>query len=132
MNLKLERGFTLIELLVVLAIVGLMLTIATPRYVDHVERAREATLRATLKEIRIALDRFEADRGKAPETIEELVERRYLRELPVDPITERRDTWLLLTASESALGETAAAADAIDVRSGAEGSSRDGTLFRDF
>jgi general secretion pathway protein G len=130
-----RAGFTLIELLVVLAIVGLLLTIVAPRTIDHIERARETTLKASLKEMRSALDQFEADLGRPPVNLEELVQRRYLRELPVDPLTDRRDTWIALSPAEAApadaLLETALLAEGVaDVRSGAEGAGRDGTPYR--
>ena len=124
-----RRGFTLIELLVVLAIIALLVTIATPRVVDHLERAREATLRASLKELRAALDRFEADTGRPPRSLEDLVERRYLRAIPPDPITERAD-WILVSGGSALAqdGETGI----VDVRSGAEGSARDGSRYGDW
>jgi general secretion pathway protein G len=141
---RLPRGFTLIELLVVLAVVALLLSIVAPRTVDHVDRARETTLRATLKEMRSAIDQFEADRGRPPADLGELVDQRYLKSLPVDPITERSDTWLALGPSElrpQSLEPTYASNDVtvapdpsgmVDVRSGADGEARDGTPFREF
>lgn len=140
-----QAGFTLIELIVVLAIVALMLTIAAPRYIDHVERSRETTLRASLKVMREAIDKFEGDTGKLPASLEELVQRRYLRDIPVDPITGRRDSWRILTPGElPPQGElpptalfTAPPAPSgngplvADVRSGAQGNTRDGTSYQD-
>jgi general secretion pathway protein G len=135
------RGFTLIELLVVLTIVALMLTIVTPRTIDYLERSRETTLKASLRKMRHAIDQFEADRGRLPESIEELVAKRYLREVPIDPLTDRRDTWLALSATEA---DALRAADVstptddappierpgvADVRSGAQGDSRDGSPY---
>ncbi len=127
-------GFTLIELLVVLAIIALLVTIATPRVIDHLERAREATLRASLKEMRGALDRFEADVGRPPAALAELVERRYLRAIPIDPITERSDSWVALVPAEVLTRPDldSAGAAVVDVRSGAEGSARDGSRFADW
>ena len=128
-------GFTLIELLVVLAVVALLLSIVAPRSVDHVDRARDATLRATLKEVRSAIDQFEADRGRPPASLEELVERRYLRELPYDPVTERRDTWLVSSPGDAAAGGTQVVdvlAGVSDVRSGAPGAAHDGTPYHEF
>jgi general secretion pathway protein G len=115
-----HRGFTLIELLVVLAIVALLLTIVTPRTIDHLARARETTLQATLKEMRHAIDQFQADRGRAP-----------------DPITERDDTWVTVSVAEGDLQETAStelaangdAEGIADVHSGAEGEGRNGTPY---
>lgn len=134
-RLRRTQGFTLIELLVVLAIVALLLTIVAPRTIDHIERARETTLKTTLKEMRAALDQFEADLGRPPANLDELIERRYLRELPVDPFTERRDSWVALSPAEAAPpGADPAripAADGVaDVRSGADGAGRDGSPYR--
>ncbi len=132
-NFSRAAAFTLIELLVVLALVALLVTIATPRVVDHLERAREATLRATLKEMRAALDRFEADLGRPPAALDELVQRRYLRELPLDPITERADTWVVLAPAEAGRADLAASdGGVVDVRSGAPGTARDGSRFAEW
>lgn len=138
-----HRGFTLIELLVVLSIVALLLSIVAPRTIDHLERARETTLRASLKAMRSAIDQFEADRGVPPARLEDLVEQRYLRELPVDPITERRDSWVTVGVAEARALRAVSAGVAepplrdgpgvegiADVFSGAEGQGRDGTPYR--
>lgn len=131
-----RRGFTLIELLVVLAVVALLLSIVAPRTVDYIERAREATLRATLKEMRSALDQFEADQGRPPATLDDLVRLRYLRELPVDPMTDRRDGWLAVRAADARADENPSGASlpdgVVDIRSGAEGVGRDGTPYGDW
>ena len=89
-----RRGFTLIELIVVMAIVALLVSIAAPRYFASVERARENSLRSSLAVMRHAIDQFAADRGRYPLTIDELVEQRYLRAVPEDPLTGRRDSWV--------------------------------------
>jgi general secretion pathway protein G len=135
--MRVRRGFTLIELLVVLAIVALMLTIAAPRTIDHLERSRETTLRASLREIRRAIDQFDADTGRLPESIEELVARRYLVDVPVDPVTGRREDWIQVPAAEAAArrspGDAGPAGSGMgDVRSGAPGLARDGTPYRDW
>jgi general secretion pathway protein G len=122
------RGFTLIELLVVLAIVALLASIAAPRYLGSLEQARETSLRASLAALRDAIDQHAADRGKLPERLEELVERRYLRELPEDPFTGRRDSWIALAPAPDAMHASGLA----DVRSGAAGRGRDGSLYADW
>jgi general secretion pathway protein G len=124
----LSHGFTLIELIVVMAIVALLVTIAAPRYLQSVDRAREATLRTSLGVMRDAIDRFAADRGRYPESLEELVTTRYLRSLPEDPMSGRRDAWVLLApAPDSVLqGQVS------DVRSGAAGRARDGALYAEW
>lgn len=114
-----HRGFTLIELLVVMAIVATLLTLVTPRYFAQVERAREAALRETLSVTRQAIDRFHGDHDRYPATLDELVDKRYLRSVPVDPVTERSDTWVLLAPPTGRNGEPVTGS-VWDLRSGAE------------
>lgn len=113
-------GFTLIELLVVLAALALLLSLAAPRYVEHVDRARETVLKQNLAGLRDAIDKFRGDRGRYPNDLQELVQERYLRALPVDPLTERADTWVLQSPPTGDSGGVA------DVHSAATGQSRDG------
>jgi prepilin-type N-terminal cleavage/methylation domain-containing protein len=122
------QGFTLIELIVVMAIVALLTSLAAPRYFVSLERAREASLRSSLRTMREAIDQFAADRGRYPESVVELVRARYLRELPEDPITSRRDSWVPLAAPP----DSALSGQAADVRSGAAGRGRDGSLYADW
>ena len=118
------RGFTLIELLVVMAVIATLLTIAVPRYFQHLDRAREATLRESLAVMREAIDKYQADTGRLPESLEDLVRRRYLRKVPVDPITDSGESWVLVPPP----GE-AGAKQVWDVKSGAEGHGLDGTDY---
>ena len=120
-----QRAFTLIELLVVMAVIATLLSIAAPRYFDHLDRTREATLRQSLAVMRDAIDKYRADTGKWPENVETLVDKRYLRKVPVDPITERDDTWLPVAPPDDDDGMW-------DVRSGAEGTSKDGSAYADW
>lgn len=121
-------GFTLIELLVVMAIVGLLVSIVAPRYLTSVERAREVTLRTSLNVMREAIDRFAADRGRFPDSLQELVDQRYLRSLPEDPLTGRRDGWVALSPPP----DSALPGRVQDVRSSAAGRSREGELYADW
>lgn len=115
-----SHGFTLIELMVVMAIIATLLTIAAPRYFAHLERAKEAALRETLAVTRDAIDKFAADNDRYPATLEELVDKRYLRSLPTDPFTESTATWTLLPPpSGEPAGSTETASGVWDVRSGA-------------
>ncbi len=123
----LRRGFTLIELLVVMAIIAVLLTLAAPRYFEHLERSREATLRQTLAITRDAIDKFRGDRGAWPQSLQELVDRQYLRKLPFDPVTDSADTWIIVPPRDTATENGVA-----DLKSGAEGQSRDGTAYADF
>src|SRR5690606_30516956 len=88
-----KHGFTLVELMVVMAIIALLLALAMPRYFNHLENSRETILRQDLAVMRDAVDKYHGDRGRYPDSLEELVSARYLRTLPVDPITESPDTW---------------------------------------
>jgi general secretion pathway protein G len=117
-----RRGFTLIELLVVMAIIALLLTIATPRYFQHVERTKETVLHEDLATVRDAIDKFHADTNTWPTDLQALVDHRYLRKLPMDPITDRIDTWLLVSPPDGGGG-------VYDLHSGAQGDGLDGSAF---
>lgn len=119
-------GFTLIELLVVMAVIAVLLTIALPRYFGSVDQSREVALRQSLNVMRDAIDKHLADRGNYPDSLEALVSRRYLRQVPVDPITESAETWRLIPPENPEKGKV------FDVKSGAEGQARDGTAFQDW
>jgi general secretion pathway protein G len=121
-----KRGFTLIELLVVMAIVALLLTLALPRYFNHLESSRDTILKQDLAVMRDAIDKYHGDRGRYPDSLDELVSARYLRALPVDPITERADTWQIVAPS----GDDAGAV--YDIKSGASGNAHDGSPYADW
>lgn len=123
---KLYPGFTLIEMLVVLAIVALLLTIATPRYFGSIDRSKEAVLKENLRVMRESIDKFYGDQGRYPMALEELVERRYLHRVPVDPITESALSWVTMSAPGAERGNVA------DVRSGASGAGKDGSAYADW
>lgn len=122
----LRRGFTLIELLVVMAIVALLLAVAAPRYFAHLDRAKEAALRQTLAVSRDAIDKFHADAGRYPESLEELVDKRYLRKLPVDPLLDSAAAWQTVPPPAGATGSL------YDLKSGAPGNGLDGTPYADW
>lgn len=102
--IRFRRGFTLIELIIVMAIVSLLLTLAAPRYFKSIEHSKETVLRANLIATRDALDKFYSDTGKYPDQLSELVDRKYLRTLPLDPLTERVDSWTLVAPLEGQPG----------------------------
>lgn len=124
MVMKPARGFTLIELLVVLAILGLLLSLAAPKYVRSVDGAKETVLAENLRITREAIDRFHADRGRYPASLDELVVRRYLRSLPVDPLIDSATAWRLV-ASTSEVGTQGV----IDLKSRAPGIGRNGRAY---
>ena len=123
MRFSSRRGFTLIEVLMVLAVVALLLSIALPRYFGALDKSRDVALQESLKVLRISLDRFFADKGRHPETLDELVEHKYLRAVPVDPVTESNASWVLISSSD------ANERGVVDVKSGAAGMAADGRAY---
>jgi len=120
-------GFTLIELIVVFAILALLITIAVPRYFSHIERAKEATLKQDLSVMRDAIDKFYGDKGRYPETLEELTKERYIREVPIDPFTESATSWTILPPADAK-----EKGQVYDVKSGADGKSSDGKAYSEW
>lgn len=123
---RIRRGFTLVELMVVMAIIALLLSLALPRYFKHLETSRETILKQDLAVMRDVIDKYHGDRGHYPDSLEELVNARYLRAVPVDPITGRPDTWQIVAPPSDETGAV------YDVRSGAPGTARDGSAYADW
>lgn len=116
-------GFTLIELLVVIAIIATLLTLAVPRYFTSVEKSKETVLHENLNIMRDALQKYYGDKGVYPENLEGLAREKYLRAIPVDPITDSAATWIVVPPEDPKKGGV------YDVRSGAPGKGTDGTNY---
>jgi len=116
-----RTGFTLIELLVVLAIVALLLTVSVPRYFNSIDTAKETVLIENLRVTRESIDKFYGDTGRFPNSLEELVERKYLRSLPIDPISSAR--WLIIAPGDNDRGLV------YNIKSTSVGRTKDGKLF---
>jgi len=123
-----KRGFTLLELLLVLVVISLLAALALPVVTGGISRARESTLKTDLQALRKAIDDYYADTGAYPGELEELVKKRYLRRIPVDPLTEKRDSWVLVRAED----ETPGVKGIVDVRSASPDQAADGSYFRDW
>ena len=121
-----RAGFTLIELLVVLGIVALLLSLAVPRFFPSIDSAKETILADNLRNIRIVIDQYYADTGRYPESLEQLVEKKYLRSIPMDPITESTTTWQIVPPEDATKGTV------YSIRSGAPGTDRNGKPFSDW
>ena len=117
------RGFTLIELLVVMAIIATLLTLAVPRYFHSVEKSKEAVLHEDLAQMRDSVQKYYADKDKYPERLDDLVRDKYLRKIPVDPITRSAATWIVVPPDDPDKGGV------YDVRSGAPGKGLDGIPY---
>ena len=118
-----RSGLTLIELLIVLAIISTLIVLAIPRYFSSVDHSKEVVLKESLTTVRKAIDRHLGDTGRYPESLQELVDKRYLGSLPIDPVTESAATWKLIPPADVSKGAV------YDLRSGAVGNAADGTPY---
>jgi len=117
------RGFTLIELLVVMSIIGLLLSIAVPRYYKTVQRSKETVLRHDLATVRESIDKYYADVGQYPDGLPVLVEKHYIRSVPQDPFTKTAASWILVAS------EDPDHPGVVDLHSGSPELATDGTPF---
>ena len=117
-----HRGFTLIELLVVMAVLAVLASLVAPRYMDKIDTARETVLRQDLVGMRTAIDQFYRDQARYPQTLDELVTKRYLRAIPVDPVTDSAATWIVVPPKDGSKA-------VFDVKSGARQRARDGSDY---
>ena len=91
---KQDAGFTLIELLIVMMIILILTAMAVPRFQSAIRNAREAVLKEDLHVMRIAIDSYTMDKQKAPQSLDDLISDGYLKEIPKDPFTYSKDTWV--------------------------------------
>ena len=98
-----RRGFTLIEMLVVMTLVAMLLTLAVPRFFGSLDSGRVVVQQQNVATIRDAIDKFSADIGRYPESLDELVSRHYLRQVPVDPVSESA-IWAIIPPADPAQG----------------------------
>lgn len=124
-----SRGFTLLELMIAMFIVIILLSVALPTYQRSVQYAKETVLKENLWQMRKAIDQYASDKGKYPPSIESLIEGKYLREMPIDPILEAAE-W------ESVMGEDPLNPDSgdglKDVKSKADGQDSEGKAYKDY
>lgn len=126
-----QRGFTLIELMIVISIILILISTAIPMYQQSLRRARESVLRQNLFTLRSVIDQYSEDKQKAPQSLQDLLDAGYLKQIPTDPITNSRDTWqtvqedILVSVDQSQPGIS-------DVHSGAQGTASDGTSYSEW
>jgi general secretion pathway protein G len=119
------NGFTLVELLLVLFLVALLASLVTPVATRSVDQAKESALKADLRVLRKAIDDYYANTGRYPQSLSMLVDKRYIRSVPVDPLTERATSWIETRDQDAGGGIS-------DVHSGAEGNASDGKPYHDW
>jgi general secretion pathway protein G len=121
-----RRGFTLIELLVVLGIVALLLTLAVPRFFPSIDKTKETILAENLRNTRAVIDQFHADTGRYPESLDQLVEKKYLPHVPFDPVADSDAAWVIVPPEDASRGKV------YDIHSGAEGKGRNGKPYSEW
>jgi len=123
-----QRGFTLIELMVVISIIVILMSVAIPRYQASILRARETVLRDDLYTLRSVIDQYTLDKQKAPQSLQDVVDAGYLKQLPKDPFTSTRESWVPVT-DDSIMSPDQSQPGIVDVHSGSDQTSSEGTAY---
>jgi general secretion pathway protein G len=124
-------GFTLIELMIVMAVIAVLMSVALPIYTRSIQRSKESVLKNNLFTLRTVIDEYTYDKQKAPQTLDDLVSDGYLRQVPIDPITGTSDSWkLIMEDASNTVNQTEPGI--YDVRSGADGTSLEGTPYSEW
>ncbi|MGA2086572.1 MAG: prepilin-type N-terminal cleavage/methylation domain-containing protein, partial [Terracidiphilus sp.] len=125
---KQDAGFTLMELMIVMMIIGVLAVVAVPSYIGAVRHAREAVLKEDLQVLRAAIDSYTMDKQKAPQSLDDLIQDGYLREIPQDPMTHSKETWVTDSSdSLHSLDQTEPGID--DIHSGSQETGSDGQPY---
>jgi len=125
-----KKGYTLLELMIVVAIVGILVSLAIPNFQQSAMKAKETALKQNLFTMRAVLDQYYADRGDYPDSLESLVEGKYLRSIPVDPFTKSSTTWTEIYEDQEEGDDSPAGI--YDIKSGSDDVAGDGTPYKDW
>lgn len=123
-------GFTLIELMIVMAIISILVAVAVPMYQKSVVRAKESVLRQNLFTLRTVIDEFTYDKAKAPQSLQDLVQEGYLRQIPVDPMTGEADWTTIQEDAVTSVNQTEPGI--FDIRSKSDKKSLEGTPYNEW
>ena len=126
-----RRGFSLVELMIVLTIISIIVSIAVPLYQKSIVRAKESVLRNNLFTLRTVIDEYTYDKAKAPQALQDLVTGGYLRQVPIDPMTNSSDTWRLVI-EDMMTATNQSEPGVFDVKSGSDKKSLDGTPYSEW
>lgn len=124
-----SRAFSLLEMMAVISLILILATFAMPIYHTVQVRAREATLKQELFTLRSQIDRFTHDNQRGPESLQELVDKEYMGDIPVDPFTGSNETWRVDTETTPLSVDNSAPLGIADVHSGSPDNSLDGTAY---
>lgn len=128
---KRSRGFTLIEMMIVISIILILVSVALPAYNQSIVRARESVLKQNLFTLRSVISQYTLDKQKAPQALDDLVSAGYLKQIPIDPITGKSDTWVPDEEQDTimSLDQQQDEGGIIDVHSGSSAIGSDGTPY---
>jgi len=125
-----RRGFTLMELMIVISMIAILVSVAIPAYRESVLHARESVLRQNLFTMRSVISQYTLDKQKAPQALDDLVTGGYLKQIPVDPMTNRNDTWTADQDTDTIMSlDQSSEGGIVDVHSGSAGVGSDGTAY---
>jgi general secretion pathway protein G len=123
-----ERGFTLIELMIVISMILILVSISIPAYNQSILRAKESVLRQDLFELRSLISQYTLDKQKAPQSLDDLVQAGYIKQIPMDPMTGSNGTWTV-DQEDTVMSVDQQEPGISDVHSGASQTSSDGTAY---
>jgi general secretion pathway protein G len=126
---KKQKGFSLLELMIAMFILIILLSVALPTYQRSVQQARETVLKENLWQMRRAIDQYGADKGKLPQSLDDLVQGKYLRQKPVDPLTEK-DEWREVSGEDPNSPDNEQGL--VNVKSTADGEDSEGKAYEDY